>query len=186
MRLPPVFLLFFLFQASALPAAVGDLAPTWQARNADGDTVDIVEELQEHPVMLVFWASWCPYCKALLPHLESIRQEYGDRIGILALNFRDDEDPEAFMRDGGYGFTLIPDGDAVAELHGVHGTPGLIILDQDRAIRFNLYDVPRNPPPEGEEQDSHGTKAARRAPYWAAKIRQAVDEVLANEGRQAP
>ncbi len=25
----------------------------------------------------LFWASWCPYCKALMPHLQSIQVEYG-------------------------------------------------------------------------------------------------------------
>ncbi|MCP5091039.1 MAG: redoxin domain-containing protein, partial [Gammaproteobacteria bacterium] len=27
----------------------------------------------QQPVILLFWATWCPYCKALMPHLQSIR-----------------------------------------------------------------------------------------------------------------
>ncbi len=70
-----------------------------------------------------------------MPHIQSIRLEYGDEIRVLAVHFRDDKgDPVAYIQSAGYDFTLLPDGDEVAKLNGFWETPGLIIIDHDRAI----------------------------------------------------
>ena len=98
----------------------------------------------------------------------------GEDVRVLALHFRDDADGAAFIREQGYDFAVIADADAIAERYGIHGTPGVVIPDQDLAIRFDLRTLPRRPAPGGEDQP-HSTKAAFRAPYWAAEIRRALD-----------
>lgn len=122
----------------------------------------------------IFWASWCPYCQALMPHIQSIRDEYGDRVTVYALNFRDKKDPAHLVGENGYDFLVFPDAGAVAESWGVHGTPGLFIVDASGYVRFNLYDVVADKPP-GYDDLSHSQKAARRAPFWAARIRETLD-----------
>lgn len=159
--------------ASVLSA---DLAPNWSLASAEGAQVRLSEEVQEQPVVLFFWATWCPYCKALMPHLQSIRLEYGDKLKILAINIKDDGDPVAFINDAGYDFTVLPDGDAVADLYDVYGTPGLIVVDKNGYIQFDLRDVPR-PLSEGSKS-GHKAKAAVLAPYWAAKLRLSLDTVI--------
>ncbi len=159
--------------ASVLSA---DLAPNWSLKSAEGAEVRLSEEVQEQPVILFFWATWCPYCKALMPHLQSIRLEYGDKIKILAINIKDDGDPVGFVNGAGYDFTVLPDGDDVADLYQIFGTPGLIVVDSDGQIRFDLRDVPR--PPNTDDKSDHKTKAALLAPYWAAQIRLSLDSVI--------
>jgi hypothetical protein len=113
-----------------------------------------------------------------MPHLQSIRLEHGDNVKILAINFREDDDPVAFIKDAGYDFTVLPDGDAVAATYGVHGTPGVIIVDDQRQIRFDLRKLPmQDPPHDATESTSHRKKAAYRAPYWAAEIRKSIDAI---------
>jgi thiol-disulfide isomerase/thioredoxin len=128
-----------------------------------------------------FWASWCPYCKALMPHLQSMRIEYGDAVTVYALNVRDDEMPELFMLEHDYDFTLVPEADPVMALYGVQPVPALFVVDGGGMIRFNLYDMVFNDSSEFKAM-GHGKKAGRRAPYWAAAIRQAIDKVL--EGKE--
>jgi len=65
--------------------------------------VRLSEEVRRQPFILFFWATWCPYCKALMPHLQSLRFEYGDRVKILAINLIDaDGDPVEYVRNAGY------------------------------------------------------------------------------------
>jgi len=125
----------------------------------------------------LFWASWCPYCKALMPHLQSIQIEYGEAVKIYALHIRDDEDPVAFLSENGYDFILLPSADPVMELYGVVATPALFLVDEKGNIRLDLYELIFDEL-DVSESASHKHKAALKAPYWAARIRQKIDEVL--------
>ena len=155
------------------------IAPDWTLNDPDGQTIHLQDEVEAQATILFFWATWCPYCKALFPHLQSIRLEYGDRVRILAINFREDGDPVSFIKDSGYDVTLLLDGDEVADLYDIYGTPGVILLDKDRVIGFDLRRVPRVEPPDLGKPASHKRKAAYRAPYWAAEIRKSLDAVMA-------
>ena len=155
-----------------------ELAPDWRLPTADGGSIRLSQEVKEQPVVLLFWATWCPYCKALMPHLQSIRLEYGDKIRILAIQIKDKKDPMPFIENAAYDFTVFPHGDDVAELYEIHGTPGVIIVDGKQLMQFDLRAVPRPEIPTSEEKPSHGKKAAYLAPYWAAELRKALDVVL--------
>jgi thiol-disulfide isomerase/thioredoxin len=167
---------FNVAMAQTAPVDLGS-SPDWTLTTADGVPLTLSEAVAEQPVILLFWATWCPYCKALMPHLQSIRLEHGEDVKILALHFREDDgDPVAFIRDAGYDFTLLENADDVAELYKVWGTPGVIIVDSDMTIRFNLYKLPRFDLPNTGEKASNSTRAAFLAPYWAAEIRKALNE----------
>lgn len=163
----------------ALGAATLSLAQppsTFEIENIDGKSYTLPEQ-QDGVGIYLFWASWCPYCQALMPHIQSIRDEYGDRVTVYALNFRDKKDPRHILEESGFDFVVFPEADEVAEQWGIHGTPGLVIIDESGDIRFNLYDVVTENPP-GYDDLNHAQKAARRAPFWAARIREALDRTL--------
>jgi thiol-disulfide isomerase/thioredoxin len=156
-------------------AADQSIAPDWSLKTPDGATVQLSTEAKQQTTVLFFWATWCPYCKALMPQLQSMRIEYGDDIKILAINVFDDGDPAEFLRREGYDFTLLLDGNEVANTYNLFGTPGVLVVGRDREIFFDLQQLP--PPAKGlsSEQASNSKKAAYLAPYWAAAIRQAID-----------
>lgn len=162
----------------ATPTNSADLVPDWDLVSSTGETIRLSEEVQRQTTVLLFWATWCPYCKALMPHLQSLRLEYGDDVKILAINFRDDGDPVGYIDDAGYDFTVLPNGDDVAAAYSIWGTPGLLIVDSNRQIQFDLRSLPKRDPPEDGKKASHKRKAAYRAPYWAAEIRKGIDVVL--------
>lgn len=151
-------------------------APAFTLPNADGEQVTL-PRTHDGVDIYFFWASWCPYCKALMPHLQSMGIEYGDDVTIYALNIRDEEMPELFMLEHGYDFILLPEADPVMELYGVRPTPALFLVDGKGRIRFNLYDMVFTDSSEFKAM-SHGNKAAQRAPYWSAEIRQKIDQIL--------
>ncbi len=173
-----LLLIALLWSAGGAAAAE---VPDFAAVTADGNSITLADEAAAQTTVLFFWASWCPYCKALMPHLESIRLEYGDDVKILAIHFRDDADGTAYLRERGFDFTAIPDGDRIAKRYGVHGTPGVIIVDSARESRFDLRELPRRALPASDETLSHGQKAQFRAPYWAAAVRKVIREISAEQ-----
>ncbi len=175
-NLPAIAALALLLSANAF-SAERLVVPDFTLSTPEGKQIRLDEEVKEQTTVLFFWATWCPYCKALMPHLQSIRLEYGDAVEILAINIIDDGDPVSFIADAGYDFTLLLNGDAVAEEYEVKGTPGIFIVDNERKLRFNLRDLPRIEPPNNGQPAGHTRRAAYRAPYWAAEIRKSIASV---------
>jgi thiol-disulfide isomerase/thioredoxin len=179
MRVLIPWLTLVLSIAGTTAGADSHTAPDWTRLSLDGESITLSEVAAEQPVILLFWATWCPYCKALMPHIHSVKLEYGNRIRVIAAHFRDDKgDPGTFIENAGYDFTVIPDGNELAKLHGVWGTPGLLIVDGEGKVRFDLYALPKPDFPTGDAEISHPRRAAFRAPYWAAELRKALDDVL--------
>jgi len=153
--------------------------PAFALRQADGSEFRYPDDLAG-PTIILFWATWCPYCKALMPHLQTILDEYPGRVQVLALSFRDDGDPAATLAEYGFGFRGFTQADAVAESWGVKGTPGLYLADASGRVVFDRMRLP----PAAERAMAqpgaamkHYQKAARNAPYWAARLRIALDQL---------
>jgi thioredoxin 1 len=76
-------------------------------------------EKDSAPILVDFWAEWCPPCRALAPVLEELAQEYQGKVRFAKLNV--DEARETAMR---FGIRSIPtlilfkDGKKINELNG--------------------------------------------------------------------
>jgi thiol-disulfide isomerase/thioredoxin len=158
--------------------------PDFEISEPDGNIFNYPESL-ERPTIILFWATWCPYCKALMPHLQSIIDEYPGRVQVLALNFKDDDDPARYLEERGYDFRLILHSEEVAQSWGVKGTPGLFLANSAGRVLFSRGAIPaeayRPDPSENDKQLKHYQRAARRAPLWAARLRVAIDQLLADQ-----
>lgn len=152
-------------------------APPLSLENDRGEAITLPREHDGVDIYL-FWATWCPYCKAFMPHLQSMLDEYGDDVTIFALQIRDEDDGRAFLDENGFTFELLPNADAAMGPYGARSTPGLFLVDGNGQVRFNLYDIVLENPP-GYEQLGNRAKAARRGPAWAARVRQEIDAILA-------
>ena len=130
-------LLLFLFVGlSAAAFAQGD-AIAWQGKTANGGTVHFDPQRLKRPAILLFWATWCPYCEALMPYVQHVQDAAGkDRLDVYAIDIKDDGDPVAELRERGQTFTLVRDGDAIADLYGIKGTPGLLLVDRSGAVVY--------------------------------------------------
>ncbi len=169
--------LLALLAVSATACAKDDTAPDWTLYTPEGSSVELAQVSRDKPQIILFWATWCPFCKALMPHLQSIRLEYGNDIGILAINIMEDGDPVTYINEAGFDFTLLLEGDSVADAYDITGTPGVFIIDTQQVIRFDLRDLPRPKIGLDGEELSRRQIAKRLAPYWAAEIRRALDNL---------
>jgi thiol-disulfide isomerase/thioredoxin len=70
-------------------ASIGEVAPAIEMVDFDGVTLTL-DEYRGTPVVLNFWASWCPFCVAEMPDFERVRQAFGDDVAFLGVNLRDD------------------------------------------------------------------------------------------------
>ena len=126
-----------LLSLVALPAFAQDRALAWEGKGAKGQAVRFDPQHLHRPAILLFWATWCPYCKALMPYVQKVYDAAGkDKLDVYAIDIKDDGDPLAELAERGQSFTLVRDGDAIADQYGVKGTPGLFLVDAQGVIVY--------------------------------------------------
>ena len=111
--------------------ASAEKAPAFTLADEEGRQVSL-SDYAGKPLILHFWASWCPYCKKLQPGLDALAMEY-EKSGLvlLGINFREDEGviPQDVLRQRGMYFKTLVEGDEVARSYAVHGTPTTFFID---------------------------------------------------------
>lgn len=131
-------LLVALLGVLSIPALAQDRALAWHGTGADGRAIEFDPQHLRRPAILLFWATWCPYCKALMPYLQHVYDAAGsDKLDVYAIDFKDEDgDPVAELRERKQTFTLVRDGDPIAAQYGVKGTPGLFLVDANGDIVY--------------------------------------------------
>jgi hypothetical protein len=73
-----------------------------------------------------------------MPYLQKVYDATGrDKLDVYAIDFKDEDgDPVAELKERGNTFTLVRDGDAIAALYGVKGTPGLFLVGRSGEIVY--------------------------------------------------
>ncbi len=77
---------------------VGTRAPAVTVQDLDGKTVDLGRFVGQQPVLLEFWATWCPLCKALEPALKAAHARYGGAVQFVAVGVGVNESPASIKR----------------------------------------------------------------------------------------
>jgi thiol-disulfide isomerase/thioredoxin len=86
-------------QEEQIGLPVGSAAPTVvQVQNLEGQPVSLSSRIGQKPVLIEFWATWCPLCRALMPKMEAARQKYGDRIDFVVVAVAVNETPRSIKR----------------------------------------------------------------------------------------
>ena len=118
--------------ASAEPRPATDFT----VENEAGEKVRL-SELQGRPVIVNFWATWCPPCRSELPLFDSYGKQYGDKITFLMVDLADGvqetkQTVHDFMEENGYTFDVHYDtsGEAV-RAYQIRGIPMTIAVDAE-------------------------------------------------------
>ena len=110
-------------------------APAFELKTLGGRSVGL-GELQGHPVLLNFWASWCDPCKTELPLISKIYEEYkGKGLVVLGIDQEGKDQAESYAKDANLGFDSLDDsGDKVGRLYRVRSVPAAVVINQKGTV----------------------------------------------------
>lgn len=104
--------------------AVGSKAPAVVINDLAGNPVDLGTMIGKKPVLLEFWATWCPLCKGLLPELARVREAFGDRVALFGVN------------------VTVNDSKPRVERYLAEHKPPFTVLWDEKGVGARAFDVP--------------------------------------------
>jgi thiol-disulfide isomerase/thioredoxin len=139
-----IFTLFAITTTVANAVDIGDTAPNWALQNGAGRNINYYSDSEGKVSVLIYWATWCPYCASLMPHIQEVANQYqGKDVVFYAMNIIEDGDPAQFMREKGYTFDLILQADATMGDYSVPGTPSVFVVDSSHKVLYRrIPDTP--------------------------------------------
>jgi thiol-disulfide isomerase/thioredoxin len=122
---------FLFIAATAKPAcaqesgiAVGKAAPGAVLELLDGKTADLAQYIGKSPVVMEFWATWCPNCKELEPAMLAVQKKFAGKVQFVGVAVSVNESPEL-----------------VRKYVEKHGLAGVQFYDR-KGTAIDAYEVP--------------------------------------------
>lgn len=117
----------------ARPMASGE-APPLAGIGIDGAPIALADH-RGSPLLVHFWASWCPVCKAMDGSIAAIAEDHP--VITVAMQSGGADAIQSFLRQAGLGFPVLPDPTGqVASRWGVPAVPATFVLDPEGRIAY--------------------------------------------------
>ncbi len=132
----PVASLFDIDNSEAQPDA-GHLAPDFTIHLPDGSTARL-SDYRGRPLILNFWATWCPPCRQEMPDLVRVYEAHkAEGLVVIALNESEGhEQVSGFVEEFGMTMPVVidPQGD-VMQAFKTQSLPSSFFIDRDGVVR---------------------------------------------------
>jgi peroxiredoxin len=127
----------------------GKAAPDFTLKGIDGKEVKL-SALKGSVVVLDFWATWCPPCRASLPHLDTLNKELTPKgVKVFAVNLEEDQEVvKKFIADTKLATAVLLDSTgATAQSYGATAIPETVVVGKDGKIKkvFVGFDPNKSP-----------------------------------------
>ena len=96
---------------------IGETPPAVTLESLTGDSVALSKWIGKKPVIVEFWATWCPICAELLPRMEAAQKKFGDRAEFLVVAVAVNQSKNTVLRhleQHPMPFTFLWDGNGAA------------------------------------------------------------------------
>jgi len=126
-------------QSAALDAApvAGHPAPDFTLPTLSGETLSL-SDFKGRPVLINFWATWCPPCRAEFPDFQRAHIDNADELVIIGINNTPTDQPDRvadFVADMGVTFPIVLDESGeVGKTYNVLGLPTTVFIDRDGLV----------------------------------------------------
>jgi cytochrome c biogenesis protein CcmG, thiol:disulfide interchange protein DsbE len=120
---------------SSEPAKIGTTAPDFTV--SDGQKNMTLSQLRGKPVLLNFWATWCPPCVQEVPSLVALQHHVGNKVTVFAVSMDEDEGAyKAFTAKHMPGLLTARDADHKSSMmYGTFAYPETFLIDKDGKIQ---------------------------------------------------
>lgn len=115
----------------------GKEAPDFTVTDINGNRHSL-SDYRGKNVLVVFWETWCPPCRAEIPHLIELRKQVSkDDLAILAISSEDAETVKDFAQSRQMNYTVATLGDSYlpAPFSDVEYIPTSFFIDQNGKIK---------------------------------------------------
>lgn len=118
-----------------------EIAPDFIVTSTNGERVKL-SDYKGKPVVINFWATWCPPCKAELPYFEQMYKEYGGDVEFMMINLTDGQEEtqdvvNTFIEDAGYTFPVYFDTEySAAMAYSTYSIPVTVFVNRDGEIVY--------------------------------------------------
>lgn len=111
---------------------VGEAAPDVSLTDFDGTTFELAD-YRGSPLVVNFWASWCPSCAAEMPDFEKVHRAVAGEVEFLGINTNDDHgSAQRLAKNTGVTYRLARDQQGeVFQAFGALGMPTTVFIDAD-------------------------------------------------------
>jgi thiol-disulfide isomerase/thioredoxin len=119
---------------------VGTTAPAATVQTLDGRTTDLAQLVGKGPLLMEFWATWCPNCHALEPQLQTVAKRYAGRLQVVRVAVSVNQSPErvkAYVRKYQLPGTFVYDRKGAATAaYDVPATSFVVVLDRTGKVVY--------------------------------------------------
>lgn len=113
---------------------VSGVAPNINNVMLDGQYFDLYQN-KKRPILVHFWASWCPVCKLEQSNIENIAKDHP--VITIAMQSGDNEELSQFMQQEKLSFKVINDENgALSHSYKIRGVPVSFIINKNNKIKF--------------------------------------------------
>jgi cytochrome c biogenesis protein CcmG, thiol:disulfide interchange protein DsbE len=162
-------------------------------RNKKAPTFTVEKWLNRQPnrenktVLIDFWATWCPPCRALVPELVSWHDKYKDDLVIIGISNEAPGDVAKFILDQKVNYAMAIDTKKkMSREVGVGGIPHVLVISSDGIVRWQGFPMGEDPLTEEKlVQIIEADKAARAAKAGPTKKATEKDPKKAPDAKDA-
>ena len=135
------FFTFALFLSLSGPGIASEVAPDFNLRSPEGRRIHLKTFLQDGPVLLDFWATWCKPCVKTMPKLQRIYDKYREKgltvVGVNEDGPRGQSKVKPFLRARNLTFLIALDLDGgLLKRMRVNALPATVLVDTNGEIVF--------------------------------------------------
>lgn len=113
---------------------VSGIAPNVSSMMLNGHSYDLYQD-KNRPILVHFWASWCPVCKLEQSNIQNVSDDYP--VITIAMQSGNDAEVKKFMQQEKLSFRVINDEHGrISQNYKIKGVPVSFIVNKENKIKF--------------------------------------------------